>query len=147
MRRGTTCLLRGLALAGLSLLIVSCGEKGDKIEQTGASLEGTVHYGEEPVHFALIIATSSSGSATSNVDEEGKYHMSNVPLGEVSIAVNTKAGQGDYQSKSMSGAYSKKGGKVPKLIQVPEKYQDPASTPIKTTINKGPNTYDIKIPK
>jgi hypothetical protein len=147
MRRGTTRLLRGLTVAGLSILVCSCGEKGETLEKTGASLEGSVLYGDEPVHFALIIATSPSGSATSNIDEEGKYHMTNVPLGEVSIAVNTKAGYGDFMTKTMSKAYEKKGIKPPKYIQVPEKYHEPTTTPLKKTIDKGPNTFDIKIPK
>jgi hypothetical protein len=67
-------------------------------------------------------------------------------LGEVKVAVNTKAGQGDYMTVVMNPA-NKKGGKTPKYTQVPEKYQDPAQTPLTTTVNKGPNTYEIKIPK
>jgi len=147
MRRGNSRLLSSLAFAGMTFLICSCGEKGASIAQTGASLEGTVHYGDEPIHFALIIAQSPSGSATSSVDEEGRYHMSNVPLGEVNIAVNTKAGQGDFMTKTMNAGASKKGKVNWKYLQVPDKFQDPNTTTLKTTINKGSNTYDIKVPK
>ena len=34
-----------------------------------------------------------------------------------------------------------------KLIDVPAKYADPNKSPINTTISKGPNTFDIVIPK
>jgi hypothetical protein len=146
MRRGTSRLLSSFAFAGLALFVCSCGPKGETLPQTGATLEGTVHYGDEPIQFALVIVTGPSSAASGKIDDDGRYHLDNVPLGEVNVAVNTKAGYGDFMTKSMSGA-SKKGGKAPKFTQVPEKYHEPATTTLKTTINKGPNTYDIKIPK
>lgn len=147
MRRGISRPLCGMTFVGMALLLSSCGDQGATVPQTGATLDGTVHYGDEQVQFALIIATGPKTSATGKIDDEGKYHIDNVPLGEVSIAVNTKAGYGDYMSKSMSGAYQKAKGKAPKYTQVPDKYHEPATTTLKTTINKGPNTYDIKITK
>ena len=154
MRRGNSRLLSGLAFVGMTFLICSCGEKGATVPQTGATLEGTVKYGDEQVQFALIIATVQGSSATGKIDDEGRYHIDNVPLGEVSIAVNTDAGRGEYMSKSMAaGAYKgpqggSKAAKVNvKFVEVPKKYHDPSTTTLKTTVNKGTNTYDIKIPK
>jgi len=104
-------------------------------------------YGDEPIHFALVIATGQSGAAAmGKIEEDGRYHLDNVPLGEVKIAVNTKAGQGDYMTMVMNPA-NKKSGKNYKFTQVPEKYQDPVQTTITTTVNKGPNTFDVKVPK
>jgi hypothetical protein len=148
MRRGLSHLVGGLTFAGLAILISSCGgPKGETPPQTGATLDGTVMYGEEPIHFALVIATGREGAAaTGPINEEGRYHLENVPLGEVKIAVNTKAGQGDYMAHTMAPAMAKKRPNV-KFTQVPEKYQDPATTTLTTTINKGPNTFEVKIPK
>jgi hypothetical protein len=36
---------------------------------------------------------------------------------------------------------------APKFLTVPTKYFDPATSGLKTTINKGINTYDIVISK
>jgi len=149
MRRGNSRRFVGcLTVAGLTFLIGACGPKGDTPPQTGATLEGTVTYGDEPIHFALVIATGEAGAAaTGKIDEEGRYHLENVPLGEIHLAVNTKAGQGDFMTRTMGAATSKKGKPNVKYTQVPEKYQDPATTTLTTTIKKGPNTFDIKIPK
>lgn len=39
------------------------------------------------------------------------------------------------------------GKKVPKSTPLPDKYTDPSTSPIKTTIVKGENKFDIVIPK
>ena len=57
MRRGISRRFIGLTFAGMTFLICSCGPKGDTPPQTGATLDGTVKYGDEPIHFALVIAT------------------------------------------------------------------------------------------
>jgi hypothetical protein len=152
MRRACTRLASAIVLAGSILTLSACGDKGTAIPKTGATLEGSVHYGDEIIQFALIIASNSSGSAQGSIGDDGKFKLDNVPLGEVSVAVNTPAGQGEFMSKSMSGAYKgpqeKLGKKVSlKYTQVPKQYHEPATTPLKTTIVAGPNTYDIKIPK
>jgi hypothetical protein len=145
MRRGISRLFSGSIFAGMAFLLCSCGEKGESVPQTGATLDGTVQYGDEPVHFALVIAVGQVGaSAQGRISEDGHYHLDNVPLGEVKISVNTPAGEGDWRTYSMNPA-NKGGGK--KRIQVPEKYYKPETTTLKTNINKGPNTYEIKIPK
>ncbi|HEY2787407.1 MAG TPA: hypothetical protein VGJ05_20795 [Fimbriiglobus sp.] len=147
MRRRISRLITTLTFVGMSGLISSCGPSGETPPQTGATLEGTVTYGNEPIQFALVIATGQAGAAaTGKIDDEGRYHLDNVPLGEVKIAVNTKAGQGDYMTKIMGGATNKKKTNW-KYTQVPDKFQDPGTTTLTTTINKGPNTYEIKIPK
>jgi hypothetical protein len=112
-----------------------------RLPETGATLEGTVKYGTEKVLVALVIAQGEGGAATGFIGEDGRYKMDNVPLGEVKLGVNVKAGEGQNKGKQMAGQ------KVPKTVAVPEKYADPATSGIKTTINKGENTFDIPIPK
>jgi hypothetical protein len=130
------------ALGALCILAVGCSFSRYKpLPQTGATLEGTVTYGKDKVPVAMIIATGDGGSAQSFVDDAGRYKLDNVPLGEVRLAVNVGAGRGQLMSKKMSGQH------VPKVVDVPGKYADPATTDIKTTINKGSNTFDIVIPR
>ena len=36
---------------------------------------------------------------------------------------------------------------APRIVGVPKKYFDPAKSGIKTTVNKGENTFDIVLPR
>ena len=143
--------LSGL-MAGCALLASSCGESGERHPETGATLEGTITKGGEQVPFALVIVVGQGASATGKVGEDGRYKVENAPLGEVKVGVNTDAGMGDYKSYTMSQTYqgpeSKKAKRATlKFVEVPKKYHDPETSELKTSINKGPNTYDIVIPK
>src|SRR5262249_39329163 len=114
---------------------------------TGATLEGTVTYGKEKVLVAMVMVQGQGGAtATGFIDDDGRYKVQNVPLGEVSIGVNTEAAKGQMQSKIMARSASKeKGPPLPKAIDVPAKFSDPNTSTIKTTIEKGENKYDIVI--
>jgi hypothetical protein len=138
--------LARLSLLGLAVFLASCGPKGVRYPETGATLEGTVTYGKDHVMVALVIAQNGSGAANAFVDDDGKYRLQNVPLGEVNIAVDTVAGKGQAIGKFMAQSQGKGKG-APKIIDVPTKYADPGKSGIKTTISKGPNTYDIVIAK
>jgi len=144
------------ALAAAALAATSCGKfvREEKLPETGATLEGTVKYGNDQLQFAMIQVLSPSGSTTGMIGEDGRYRIENVPIGDVKIGVNTSAATGEYQSKMMAaGVY--KGpeahgkGKVqgPRFIAVPEKYFNPETSGISTTVKKGTNTFDIVIPK
>jgi hypothetical protein len=129
------------ACAGLVLSLAGCNTGPVKHPETGATLEGTVTYGGEKVLVAMVLATGPNGSAQGFIGDDGKYKLENVPVGEVSIGVNVEAAKGPLTSKIMAKQ------KVPPIVNVPAKYADPATSGIKTTIVKGENTYDIKIPK
>jgi hypothetical protein len=143
---GTVPSLRRLALLGFALFLVGCGLGSSEIRypETGATLEGTVTYNKEKVTAALIIAQNASGSAQAFVDESGHYKLENVPLGEVTLGVNTEAGKGQAMGRIMAQSQGKAKG-APKMIDVPKTYADPAASGIKTTIKAGPNEYDIAI--
>lgn len=152
MRRVTTRLSLFGLVTGCALLAASCGESGVRYEETGATLEGTIKYGKEDVPFALVIVAGQGGMATGDVGRDGRYKVENVPLGEVKVAVNTEAGRGDFMSYTMSQSYQgpeAKGAKkaAAKFIDVPKKYHDPETSGLTTMIQKGPNTFDIVIPK
>jgi hypothetical protein len=133
-------------VAGLALLAASCGERGERLPETGATLEGAITYGGVPVPFAMVTAMGENGMSTGHVQEDGRYQIANVPLGEVRIAVNTAAAKGEYVSKVMAESRGK--GRSPsKFIDVPAKYRDYETSGLKTAVNKGINTYDIAIPK
>lgn len=138
-------------LAGAFVFLASCGERGQRYPETGATLEGVVKYRNKPVPLALVIVVGKDTSANGKADEEGRFKVENVPLGEVEIGVNTDAAKGEMMSKSMAGAYKGPDGKgagklkMPELVEVPNKYFDPTGSGIKTTVKKGANTYDIEL--
>jgi hypothetical protein len=136
-----------IVLLGLGLLLAGCSRWSEvRYPETGATLEGTVAYGKDKVGTALVIAQNKSGAATSFVDDNGRYKLTNVPLGEVNIAVNTDAGKGMAMGKAMAQAQGKAKG-APKIIDVPSRFADPATSGIKTTINEGANVFDIVVPR
>jgi hypothetical protein len=146
-----------LVVAAVAAAVAACG-KGDHVERanpdSGATLEGTVKVGNEEVQFAQITAKGAGGVATGSIGEDGKYTLKNVPVGEVLIGVNTAAAQGDYQSAvmaagAMSGGPQGKSGRKKvdvKMVHLKDQYFDPDKSGLKTTVNKGPNTYNIELP-
>jgi hypothetical protein len=82
----------------------------------------------------------------------GNYIVPFVPVGEVRIAVNTDAGQGDLMTARMQGGeYQGPDGKKKKrvsldYVQVPKKFQSPESTTITTTLTAGQNAFNIEVP-
>jgi hypothetical protein len=89
----------------------------------------------------MVITAGEGGGAQGFVGDDGRYKIENVPLGEVKIGVNVEAGKGQLMSKIMSKQA------VPKVVNVPAKYDNPDTSGITTTINKGANTFDIVISK
>ena len=145
------------ALLGVACLAVGLGScdnpRETRLPETGATLEGTVKYGNDQLQFAQVQVLGADKMATGRIDEEGRYRVDNCPTGDVKIGVNTMAAMGEYRSKTMQGGLYKgpeaKGkGKVNlRFIDVPEKYADPNKSGIRTTVNSGSNTYDIVIPR
>jgi hypothetical protein len=146
MRRMLFC-LGPLTTAGLVLCLGGCNGGYKRLPETGATLEGTVTYGKEKVAVALVIAQNESGSAQAFIGEGGRYKLENVPLGEVHIAVNTAAGKAQQRGLMMARSRGQEKGPLPKAIDVPDKYANPATSGITTTITEGANTFDIKIPR
>ncbi len=141
--------LRLLTVSALCLFSLSCaGARYEPLPETGATLEGTVSYGKERVAAALIVVAGETASAQGMVGEDGRYKLTNVPLGEVTIAVNTAAAKGMMMGKAITPSQDRKGkAAVPKIVDVPAKYFDPSKSGIRTTVRKGDNTFDIVVPK
>jgi hypothetical protein len=157
MTQTTTRRAATLLLASLALTIASCASNDNvarSLPDTGATLEGTIKVGSEPLHFAMVMVKSPSGVVSGKIGEDGKYKVSNVPIGDVQVGVNTSAAQGDFQAAMMQagamggGADGKSGRKKVdvKMIHVKDQYVEPTSSGLKTTIKAGANTYDIELP-
>lgn len=144
-------LIAVVVLAGLVTGQTGCDPYEVRLPETGATLEGTVRYGNEPVPLALVVVMGEHGSATGQV-EQGRYKVENVPLGPVKIGVNTEAARGQLISQEMAQSYKGPGGKgggspPPRFVSVPSKYAEPENSGLTTTIQKGANTFDIVLPR
>ena len=135
--------LRSRVAAGagcLCLALTSCmGPRYEPIPETGATLTGTVKYKNEPLKMGMVIVAGATGG-TAEIGPDGHYTVANAPLGDVTVAVNMSAAKGKLMSAAKGDP--KAAAKVP---NIPGKYTDPATSPLKTTVNKGPNTFDIVI--
>ena len=142
-----------LTVAGLGLCPLGCGAGGERLPETGATLQGTVTYGKEKVPMALVIVMGPGGMATGTIGEDGRYKVENAPLGAVKIGINTDAVKGELMSKTMSQSYAgpeskgKAKAAAPKFVDVPAKFAEPETSGIKTTVKKGANPFDIVISK
>ncbi len=93
----------------------------------------------------MVVVQGADASATANVNSDGTFKIKNVPLGEVSIGVNTDAGKGELRGKMMARAQTREKVDMPKIIDIPAKFFNPSTSGIKTTITKGSNKYDVVI--
>jgi hypothetical protein len=149
------CAAAVAAAAFLSLTACDTSHLPVSLPESGATLVGTVKYGTEDIHYAMIMVQSPGGTAYGRVDESGRYRVPNVPVGEVKVAVNTSAARGDYQTAmmaagAMTGGPEGKAGRKKvstKFVDVPSKYFDPATSGVSTTVARGENTFDITLPK
>ncbi len=149
--RCLTCLVAGSLLA-----ITACrpGPREEALPESGATLEGTITFDGKQVPFAMITVQGDGAKppATGKVQNDGRYKVQNVPLGQVTIGINTDAARGDYQSRVMAASYQgpekagRKRAKLPPFVSVPKKYNAPESSGITTEIQEGANQFDIKLP-
>jgi hypothetical protein len=137
-----------LLLIGSGTAVLGCARvKEIRIPESGADLKGTVTYNGEKVMVALVIVQNAGGVASGSIGDDGTFNIKNVPVGEVNIGINTDAGKGELRGKMMARAQTKQPLPMPKIIDLPSKYLDPTTSGIHTTVNKGPNTYDVVIKK
>jgi len=126
-------------------LITSCSTAGGfkPVAETGATLTGTVRFKHELLHTGLVLVQGASAGAQGRIHEDGHYTVENVPLGGVTLVVTMGPARGE--AMGLIAAQRAKGEHVavPKIVNLPAKYGDATASPLKTTIEKGDNTYDI----
>jgi hypothetical protein len=139
-----------LVYAAVITLLVGCSQYEARLPETGATLEGTVTYGDQKIPLAMITVFGEKGQAHGQIEEPGRYAVENVPLGEVKIGVNTEAVRSQVISQQMAASYKGPGSKgrgarppAPSFVSLPAKLQDPETSGITTTIKKGANQFDI----
>src|SRR5436305_8793297 len=125
-----------LALLIITGCLVGCSPYEYRLPRTGATLEGTITYGNDTLQMAQVNVFSDKGQAIGRIDG-GRYKVENAPLGAVKIGVNTEAERGNAIGQAMARSKGVGTGPAPKFINLPPKYQDPETSGVTTTVKKG----------
>jgi hypothetical protein len=133
-RLGLSCLL-GFAL----VCAPGCGKSKGKVSGTVKLKDGT------PVSPGSTVTFWSGDNRMypGLVDKDGAYAVPDVPVGEMKVTV-TPPNEALAAGQKAKPPGEKSGGdaKPTKTVPIPQKYQSEKTTTLKTTVQKGDNTYD-----
>lgn len=131
-----------LALPLCLVVLIGCGKKSN----APASWTGTVTYNGKPVTGGMIsLYAKDAGLYAVPIGADGNFSATQVPEGEVSVAVETESinpnkptyggamGKGMDFTPQEAKANRNKGTYVP----IPRKYANPSTSGLKMTLTKG----------
>lgn len=128
----------------LAILVTGCG--GDNVPET-APVSGTVMYLGRPVPGGTVIFhpkdKQKGNPGYGEIQSDGTYTLTTYKkddgaiLGDHTVTVEVFAGQAQ---PVLPGAEAK-------TSPIPRIYADPEKTPLKFTVQKGPNTADFTLEK
>jgi hypothetical protein len=163
---GTKCLARaltvarGLLVVGLSVGVAcGCGGAGSGTGQ----VTGKVSYQGKPLSVGTVAFFGSNNRvANSLILPDGTYTITNAPMGEVKISVETppqptSGGSGGppkgmmmdpakFGVKNPDAKKTAMGGQLEKHVVVPDKYKDAQKSGLTYTVKAGEQTHNIDIP-
>jgi len=151
-REGTVRRVAAACLLGLALAApVGCGGSKGTVSGKVAFANGT------PVPAGTITFWAADGrQAQATLKHDGTYSLGDAPVGEVKVTVETPPQGMGPQPRSAPPPGMQKGmpaemipegdqsGNV-KVIPVPDRYRDKASTPLDYTVTKGTQKKDFTI--
>ena len=132
------------------LLALACAISGCSHGPPAGTVTGTVRYKGEIVPAGKVTFFGPSNQAASApINPDGTYTPTDVPLGSVKVIVNTPrpAAEMKKAAKQMKKRFGK-GIEYPESVDsvsVPDKYGDPAKSPLGLTVKEGSQPYDIEM--
>jgi hypothetical protein len=132
----------------LAFLVAGCGGPA-----TG-TVSGKVSYKDTPLKGGRVtFVCAGNKSASGEIDEEGKYTIEKVPVGEAKIVVETEYLKPRVRQYQYTAPADNKGDYKPpdfaanakKYVQIPDKYTDADNTDKKLTVKSGSQQFDIKL--
>ena len=146
--------------AALALVLAA----GCRTSLTPAKVTGKVTYKGEPVKGGEIAFHSDQGTYRSSIGQDGSYDISDLPVGEMTVTVDTEFLNPDKKQQIPGGARGmasmnerlkaeRAAGRGPasredqlaRYTKIPVKYSNPASTDLKTKLEKGKQTRDFEL--
>jgi len=154
--------LRVCSLILLVVVISGCGSK----KKLG-SVKGKIEYNGKPVTGGKISFHSTSGAEKAEIGilSDGTYSLTNVPLGECKVVIETESIRGIMDPRAKSGPKmllpkdamkdaprdakvpdappEETGPPMPVYVKIPEKYGKLETTPEKMDVKKGDQKHDF----
>jgi hypothetical protein len=155
----------GLLVLPLGLMAAGCGSSQGTVSGK-VTFQGKV----VPGGTVSIIPAKGGGLVSGNIQEDGSYTISKVPVGPAKVTVDTEAlkpasASAPMQAMGNAGYYAKMptpspdspgGGKIgvgPKLSQgdpkrymaIPRQYSDPEQSGLSLTVKGGKNEFNIDL--
>jgi hypothetical protein len=140
-------LLRAGGLILTLLVLAGCGRKFGVVD-------GKVTVDGRPANSGRVFFKSADdkGEAVAYIGRDGAYHAIDVPLGAMKVWVTPPTKMERQKMARRGGARKERPADTPEpepplasIVPIPQKYQDPTSSGLTTTVQAGPNTYNIEM--
>ena len=157
------CLRFSLALLPAVLLSAGCSSGNPN---TPARIKGSIKYKGQPITAGQVrlVSKDGGGAGKGDIKADGTYAVNELPVGEMTIIVDTEVANPNPEKKEYKGGDGKnvmptyappgageyerkklaKAG-VGSYTKIPAKYADPAKSGLSHTLVKGDNTKDIDL--
>jgi hypothetical protein len=143
-----------LVIPALAAVLMAAGCGGTST----ATVSGKVSYNGSPLKAGNVtFFPKEQPPVSTRIGEDGSYSLLKVPIGEVTICVETKSVNPSRLSKIPKMNVPKDkvspnpGTDLEKLAKlftpIPDKYADPATSGRTYTVTSGAQTHDIDLPK
>jgi hypothetical protein len=130
------------------------------------TITGKVYYKDKPLPGGSVtfVGPGGKGGGTSKISEDGSYSITNAPLGENTICVDTSSLKPDPRAKGVQGgheygppkdanlppeaqeAYQKsKSANAAAYVPIPGEYKDPITSTLRYTVVSGPQEHRIDL--
>jgi hypothetical protein len=114
--------------AALALAATSCSNRD---QLSGAEAAGRVTLDGQPFTAGSVVFVGSAGSTVAEIQSDGSYHATNVPLGAVRVLL------------APSGPSGARAGRGAAPRPAPPRYQSANTSGLTLTVSSGDNPYDI----
>ena len=122
-------------------LLTGCGGK-----PTG-TVTGKVYYKDKLVSNGKVEFVGEKDVGTAEITADGSYNMEKAPVGTVKVGVSTFKPIVPPQQGGPSKSTKGKGGAAgADWVDIPQKYRDPTTSGVTTTVRSGTQEFDIRIP-
>lgn len=145
--------LKASALAFLLAGVTACTNNNPQFQASGVEIEGLVTLDGKPLQIGMVqvvpeSAMMSADSAVGMIGEDGRFAVSNVPVGGIKLSVKTSHLKGMAAAGKMAPARPGVSG-APQLnvqfVDVPKQYESPETSKLIATVVKGKNTINLEL--
>jgi hypothetical protein len=130
------------------LVLAGCGRKF-------GTVDGKITVDGRPANSGRVFFRSADEKSVvvAYIGREGTYHAVDVPPGTMNVWVTPPTKMERQKMQRRGGARKERPADAPEppepplasIVSIPQKYQDPTSSGLTTTVQPGRNTYNIEM--